>query len=174
MTVSIVKPFKYESAYYGSTEKSKFINEKYKPDDNYWDRLLYTAEHYDLFLITPMLCGETARWKGNFPVATVFYNKLYKNPIIVEESGDQILLQEASLSDKDFTVSVYRPNTITVEYLDEDNKFQTTSFNGLSARYFLQANQLMFGIHLIECAKPLAQKYALKRYQKKYGKHFIN
>lgn len=174
MTASIIEPFLYESKYYGNTKKAKFINDAYSPPKEYWDRLMYTAEKNGFTCVTPMMCGESALYEGEFPQAVVFCGRLYKNPIIVSESDELVYLKEASLVDYGFEISVYRPKTIHVEYLDENDKFGKISFDGLSARYFYQACQLMMGIHVLECAKPVAQKYALKRYYKKYGKKIIN
>lgn len=174
MTVSIVNPFIYEGKYYGSSKKAKFISDDYSPPKEYWDRLIYTAEKNNFTCLTPMMCGDNAMYENEFPQAIVFCGKLYKNPIIVTESNELVYLKEASLVDVGFEISVYRPKYIIVEYIDIDDNNKTVRFDGLSARYFFQACQLMLGIHVIECAKPIAQKYALKRYYKKYGKKIIN
>lgn len=62
------------------------------------------------------------------------FKKVFINPVIKEETGDEWCFNEGCLSIPDVREDVYRPEKIVIEYFDEDFKQQTETYDGLRAR----------------------------------------
>lgn len=62
------------------------------------------------------------------------FKRVFINPKITHEEGKEWAFNEGCLSIPDVREDVYRKPTITIEYLDENFKVHTHSFNGLIAR----------------------------------------
>lgn len=60
--------------------------------------------------------------------------KVFINPKILKEEGDEWAFNEGCLSIPDIREDVFRPSDITIEYLDENFEKHTETFTGLSAR----------------------------------------
>ena len=60
--------------------------------------------------------------------------KLFINPVITEETGDEWAFSEGCLSIPDIREDVFRNDTIKIEYLDENFKKHTKEFDGIVAR----------------------------------------
>lgn len=175
---SVVKPFRYDREFCGDYVSST-VDEDYSPGLDYWDRLVYTAKVNDLYALCPQMVGEDAEYDNGdgrlwkYPDAIVLgYGDDYEvmvNPVIVREGRIMDTKMEYSLLDgkRVLTCSIERPFMIDVKYCTVDLKQRERSLSGLSSRYFQQCYQLMHGTHMLEIAKPLALKFALKRYFKK-------
>ena len=62
--------------------------------------------------------------------------KVFINPTILEESGENWNFNEGCLSIPDIREDVYRKETIQVSYLDQDFKPHKKTLSGLAARVF--------------------------------------
>ena len=62
------------------------------------------------------------------------FKKAFINPIILEETGEEWSFNEGCLSIPDVREDVSRKETIKIQYLDENFKEHTDTFNGLAAR----------------------------------------
>ena len=62
------------------------------------------------------------------------FKRVFINPIIVEEEGDEWAFKEGCLSIPDIHEEVFRQERITMEYYDENWEFHTESFYGYAAR----------------------------------------
>lgn len=62
------------------------------------------------------------------------FKKVFINPQIIEETGDEWAFNEGCLSIPDVREDVFRQPEITIEYFDENFEKQTESFKGLVAR----------------------------------------
>jgi len=62
------------------------------------------------------------------------YKRVFINPKIIEETGDEWAFNEGCLSIPDIREDVFREETITIQYLDEDFKEHTETLNGIVAR----------------------------------------
>jgi peptide deformylase len=62
------------------------------------------------------------------------FKRVFVNPKIIKEEGDEWSFNEGCLSIPDVREDVFRQPKITVEYLDENFEAQTEIFDGLIAR----------------------------------------
>ena len=62
------------------------------------------------------------------------FKRVFINPIIIEESGEEWAFNEGCLSIPDVREDVFRQEQIVVEYFDENWKKQKETLNGLAAR----------------------------------------
>jgi peptide deformylase len=60
--------------------------------------------------------------------------KTFINPQILSETGDQWAFNEGCLSIPDVREDVFRQETITISYLDENFKKHTETYSGIAAR----------------------------------------
>lgn len=60
--------------------------------------------------------------------------KVFINPVIIEERGDEWAFSEGCLSIPDIREDVFRKPEITIEYFDEDFNKHTVEYKGLAAR----------------------------------------
>jgi len=62
------------------------------------------------------------------------FNRIFINPKILEETGDEWAFNEGCLSIPDVREDVFRNNTVTIEYLDANFEKQTETITGIAAR----------------------------------------
>ena len=62
------------------------------------------------------------------------FKKLFINPTIVEESGEEWAFNEGCLSIPEVREDVYRKETVKINYFDEDFNEYTETYSGLIAR----------------------------------------
>jgi len=62
------------------------------------------------------------------------FKRVFINAKMVEETGDEWVFNEGCLSIPDVREDVFRKDTITIEYLDENFKKKTETINGIAAR----------------------------------------
>lgn len=60
--------------------------------------------------------------------------KLFINPVITEETGDEWAFSEGCLSIPDVREDVFRQPDITIEYVDENFNTHTDTYTGIAAR----------------------------------------
>jgi peptide deformylase len=62
------------------------------------------------------------------------FKRTFINPIITNEEGDEWAFNEGCLSIPNINEDVFRNETLTIEYVDENFKKHTETLNGLAAR----------------------------------------
>ena len=62
------------------------------------------------------------------------FNKIFINPKILNEEGNDWAFNEGCLSIPNINEDVFRKETLTIEYLDENFKQHVETINGLVAR----------------------------------------
>ena len=62
------------------------------------------------------------------------FKRVFINAKMVEETGDECVFNEGCLRIPDVREDVFRKDTITIEYLDENFKKKTETINGIAAR----------------------------------------
>jgi peptide deformylase len=62
------------------------------------------------------------------------FKKVFINPIIIEETGEKWAFNEGCLSIPDIREDVMRPETILINYLDENFEEHEEQYSGLAAR----------------------------------------
>ena len=91
--------------------------------------------------------------------------KTFINPIIVEEDGEEWGMEEGCLSIPDVREDVFRHETITIEYFDEDFNKKTEVYNGLIARVIQHEYDHIEGILFTDHLSMLKKKLIGKKLQ---------
>jgi peptide deformylase len=84
--------------------------------------------------------------------------KVFINPQIKALDGEDWAYNEGCLSIPKIREDVMRPQTVVLEYLDEDFKPHTDTFNGVTARVILHEYDHLEGKLFIDYLKPLRRK----------------
>lgn len=91
------------------------------------------------------------------------FNHVFINPKIVEEEGDEWAFNEGCLSIPDVREDVFRPETITIEYQDENFEKHTRTLNGLAARVFQHEYDHIEGILFTDKLSSLKKRLIKKK-----------
>ncbi len=86
------------------------------------------------------------------------FKRVFINPIIVEESGDEWAFNEGCLSIPDVREDVFRQETITIEYLDEDFKKHKETIGGIAARIIQHEYDHIEGVLFTDKLSPLKKR----------------
>jgi peptide deformylase len=84
--------------------------------------------------------------------------KVFINAKIVELSGKEWAYNEGCLSIPKVREDVYRPEQVTLNYLNENFEPQTQTFNGITARVILHEYDHLEGKLFIDYIKPLKKR----------------
>lgn len=87
-----------------------------------------------LFMIDPSPFSEDEDLSEDEKKELEGLKKVFINPTIIEERGDEWAFSEGCLSIPDIREDVFRKPEITIEYYDEDFKKHTEDYKGLAAR----------------------------------------
>ena len=90
------------------------------------------------------------------------FKKVFINPIVLEEDGDEWLFEEGCLSIPKIREDVARKRKLTIEYYDENLELKEESFDGLEARIIQHEYDHIEGILFTDHLKPLKRRL-LKR-----------
>ena len=91
------------------------------------------------------------------------------NPKLIDESSEEIMLEEGCLSFPGLGIKIKRPRHIKVRYAEPSGEIMTRKFTGMAARCFLHELDHMNGTKYIDRASFVQKELALKR-QKKLAK----
>ena len=80
----------------------------------------------------------------------VIVKQAFINARIIEETGEEWVFNEGCLSIPDVREDVSRKSTVTIEYMDENFKKHTTTFDGLTARVIQHEYDHVDGILFID------------------------
>lgn len=89
------------------------------------------------------------------------YKKVIINPLIVEENGEEWVVNEGCLSFPDIREDVCRKSNVRLQYYDEQWNFYDEWFNGIVARIIQHEYDHLEGILFIDHINPL-RKVLLK------------
>jgi peptide deformylase len=95
--------------------------------------------------------------QGIYPDAPGF-KKAFINAHVVSLDGDEWVYNEGCLSIPKIREDVYRSEKVTLQYMDENFKEHTETFNGISARVILHEYDHIDGKLFIDYLKPLRKK----------------
>merc|ERR1712078_558247 len=90
------------------------------------------------------------------------FKKVFINPIIEEESGEEWPFSEGCLSIPGIREEVDRMNTIQISYFDENWNYFEESYNGIAARIIQHEYDHIEGILFTDHLNPLKRRL-LKR-----------
>lgn len=88
------------------------------------------------------------------------------NPKVINQSTENITIDEGCLSFPFLTLKISRPKEIFVEYQDYNGNIKNTKFVGISARCFLHELDHMNGIVYTSKTKPMALQFGMKKRNK--------
>jgi peptide deformylase len=91
------------------------------------------------------------------------FKKVFINPIIEEESGEEWAFSEGCLSIPDIREDVYRKERILVSYYDEKWNLKEETFEGFAARIIQHEYDHIEGILFTDRISPLKKRLLTKR-----------
>lgn len=86
------------------------------------------------------------------------FKKVFINARILEETGDEWAFNEGCLSIPEIREDVFRKDSITMEYLDENFKKHTDTFDGIAARIIQHEYDHIEGILFTDLLSPLKKR----------------
>jgi len=134
------------------------------------DNLIETMEHYNGVGLSANQCGVMER-------VFVMYSDINKkeiiacfNPKIVEESSENILMDEGCLTYPGIWLKVSRPDHIACSFEDENGELNEVEMFGLEARIFQHEYDHMIGTNFTKLVSKLRLDMAKKRAKKQLKK----
>ncbi len=94
------------------------------------------------------------------------YKRVFINAKILEETGNEWAFNEGCLSIPDVREDVFRQETITIEYLDENFNKQQETVSGIAARIIQHEYDHIEGILFTDKLSPLKKKIIKKKLDK--------
>lgn len=91
------------------------------------------------------------------------FNHVFINPKILKEEGDEWAFNEGCLSIPDVREDVFRQETISIEYQDEQFQKHITTLNGLAARVFQHEYDHIEGILFTDKLSSLKKRLIKKK-----------
>jgi peptide deformylase len=91
------------------------------------------------------------------------FKKVFINPIIEEESGENWAFQEGCLSIPTIREDVFRQEKITISYFDENFDFHEESYEGYAARVIQHEYDHIDGILFTDHLSPLKKRMLNKK-----------
>lgn len=91
------------------------------------------------------------------------FKKIFINPIIIEEEGDEWSFNEGCLSIPGIRENVERKPKITIEYLDEDFNLKEEVYEGIAARIIQHEYDHVDGILFTDHINPLKRRLLKSR-----------
>ncbi len=86
------------------------------------------------------------------------FKKVFINPIIEEESGEEWAFNEGCLSIPDVREDVFRQDTVTIRYQDETFTEFTKTFSGIAARIIQHEYDHIEGVLFTDKLSPLKKR----------------
>jgi peptide deformylase len=91
------------------------------------------------------------------------FKRVFINPQMIEETGDQFTYEEGCLSIPDIRGDVDRPQTIRIKWVDEQFVPHEAMFVGINARVIQHEYDHLEGVLFTERLKPLKKRFIQKR-----------
>lgn len=84
--------------------------------------------------------------------------KAFINPVILEKSGDEWVMNEGCLSLPEIREDVVRPETVKIKYLDEEFNEHTEVYHGFTSRVIQHEYDHLEGIMFVDYLNPLKKR----------------
>lgn len=91
------------------------------------------------------------------------FKKVFINPIIVEEEGDEWAFNEGCLSIPGIREDVFRQEKITIEYFNENFELVEEVYEGLKARVIQHEYDHIEGVLFTDHLNPIRKQFLKKR-----------
>lgn len=105
-----------------------------------------------------------------FVIGNAETSRAFFNPTIIGVSKEEVVMEERSLSFPDFSLSLRRPEIVSIEYQDDTGASHTDTFSGVAARIILHEYDHMEGRNFMMHSSNFKFKLALTRWKKKQKK----
>lgn len=86
------------------------------------------------------------------------FKKVFINPQIIEEKGEEWAFEEGCLSIPDIREDVFRQPDVTIEYMDENFVAHKETFSGLAARVIQHEYDHIEGVLFVDYLSPLRKR----------------
>ena len=116
-----------------------------------------------LFLIDASPFAEDDNLSEEERTVLKSFNRVFINPKILEEEGEEWIFNEGCLSIPDVREDVSRQPKITIEYQDENFKVHTETLEGLAARVFQHEYDHIEGILFTDKLSTLKKRIIKKK-----------
>jgi len=116
-----------------------------------------------LFLIDASPFAESDELEEEEKVFLAGFNRIFINAKILEEEGDEWVFNEGCLSIPNINEDVYRNETITIAYQDENFDHKTETLSGLAARIFQHEYDHIEGILFTDKLSTLKKRLLKKK-----------
>ena len=94
------------------------------------------------------------------------FDKVFINPKVIEEVGDEWAFNEGCLSIPDIREDVFRQESVTFEYQDENFEKHTNTLTGVAARVFQHEYDHLEGILFTDKLSSLKKRIIKKKLEK--------
>lgn len=94
------------------------------------------------------------------------FNKVFINPKVIEEDGDEWAFNEGCLSIPDIREDVFRQDSVTFEYQDENFDKHQMTLTGVAARVFQHEYDHLEGILFTDKLSSLKKRILKKKLEK--------
>jgi len=84
--------------------------------------------------------------------------RAFINPIILDEYGDDYSFEEGCLSIPEIRAEIIRPDTLTIEYFDENWNLKEEEFSGMTARVIQHEYDHLEGVLFVDYLKGLKKR----------------
>ena len=89
--------------------------------------------------------------------------QVFINPVILEESGEDVMFNEGCLSIPEIREDICRKSKITISYFDEQFKLYTKSFEGIPARVIQHEYDHIEGVLFTDKLSPIKKRMIKRR-----------
>ena len=124
------------------------------------DNMVETMKHYGGIGLSANQCGIPVRmfvFGDNENYVPCF------NPRIIKTAGERIPIEEGCLTYPGLFVKIFRPESVTATFEDENRELHEETFTGLMARVFLHEMDHMDGIDFTSRAGKMALDIAKRK-----------
>ncbi len=84
--------------------------------------------------------------------------KAFINPVIIEKTGDEWVMNEGCLSLPEIREDVIRPESVRIKYLDEDLIEHEEIYNGFTSRVIQHEYDHLEGVMFVDYLNPLKKR----------------
>jgi peptide deformylase len=95
------------------------------------------------------------------------YEETFFNPKIVSYSDETTMFKEGCISQPGVFITLRRPESIVIEYIDSKGEQKSTMFGGITSRIIQHEYDHMEGKNFLDKASTLKKALALKQAKKK-------
>jgi peptide deformylase len=86
------------------------------------------------------------------------FKRVFINPVIEEESGEEWSFNEGCLSFPDLRLDISRKEDITIKYQDENFNWHSEEYSGLAARIIQHEYDHVMGVVFIDHITPMRKR----------------